>query len=76
MRHVGDQGVDGEQAVNPSTDPKVNWRYLSDGVYAAWDTLAPELIWLVTERNGKWHEIALDPTAMEVLGKMDTERFV
>ncbi len=32
--------------------------YLGDGVYASFDGY---YIWLRTEREGSWHEIALEP---------------
>lgn len=50
--------------MNPHSRPELEWHYLGDGVYAAWDDLMPCTIWLATERECGWHEIAPEPAAM------------
>jgi len=45
-------------------DPDMEDEYLGDGVYASFDGYQ---IWLKTERETGWHEIALEPPVFERL---------
>lgn len=49
-----------------SREGETHQMYLGDGVYASFDGFN---IWLRTERNGRVHEIALEPEVLGLLTK-------